>query len=123
MCYGLDELGLVLRGPHLDWVICGGESGPGARPMHPNDTRSLRDQCQGAGVPFFFKQWGEWLHESQMSSGKVLGAILRIELGLPGAPRDSYEWPDGTISYRVGKKAAGRLLDGREWNEMPEEAR
>src|SRR6185312_14044044 len=45
----------------LDWVICGGESGPGARPMHPDWARSLRDQCKDAGVPFFFKQWGEFL--------------------------------------------------------------
>src|SRR6202007_2869845 len=44
----------------LDWVICGGESGPDARPMHPDWARSLRDQCAAAGVPFFFKQWGEW---------------------------------------------------------------
>src|SRR6185312_17385933 len=46
--------------PHIDWVIVGGESGPGARPMHPDWARSLRDQCHAAGVPFFFKQWGEW---------------------------------------------------------------
>jgi len=45
----------------IDWVIVGGESGPGARPMHPDWVRSIRDQCQAAGVPFFFKQWGEWL--------------------------------------------------------------
>lgn len=48
------------RRPGLDWVICGGETGPGARPMHPDWVRSLRDQCQEAEVPFFFKQWGEW---------------------------------------------------------------
>ena len=90
----------------LDWIIVGGESGPGARPMHPDWARSLRDQCQAAGVPFFFKQVGEWFHES--------------ELGW---------WPFGDEAiercqsvgeyYRVGKKAAGRLLDGREWNEVP----
>ena len=49
------------RNPKLDWVICGGESGPGARPMHPTWARGLRDQCAESGVPFFFKQWGEWL--------------------------------------------------------------
>jgi protein gp37 len=49
-------------GPNLDWVIAGGESGPHARPMHPDWARSLRDQCQDAGVAFFFKQWGEWAH-------------------------------------------------------------
>lgn len=69
----------------IDWVICGGESGPYARPMHPDWARSLRDQCQAAGVPFFFKQWGQ--HS-----------------------------PEG---LRVGKRAAGRLLDGREWSETP----
>lgn len=92
----------------LDWVIVGGESGPNARPMHPDWARSLRDQCVAAGVPFFFKQWGEWGPEIHMPV------------------KDSYRWPiyqgepeDGVWSYKVGKKAAGRLLDGQEWNEMP----
>src|SRR5690606_38608206 len=44
----------------LTWIVAGGESGPGARPMHPDWARGLRDQCKAAGVPFFFKQWGEW---------------------------------------------------------------
>lgn len=57
----IDEL--PLAGIH--WVVCGGESGPGARPMHPNWARSIRDQCQAAGVPFLFKQWGAWLPEGQ----------------------------------------------------------
>lgn len=76
--------------PGLDWVIVGGESGREARPMQPNWARYLRDQCVAAVVPFFFKQWGEY------------------------AETDFSE----TLE-RVGKKAAGRLLDGREWNEMP----
>lgn len=75
----------------INWVICGGESGPGARPMHPDWARSLRDQCAAAGVPFFFKQWGEWI---------------------PTAP-----------PVRVGKQLAGRQLDGREHNEIPEVCR
>jgi len=83
----------------IDWVICGGETGPGARPIHPDWVRSLRDQCQAAGVPFFFKQWGEyglnWLNDD---NGKVEGS----------------EWMD-----RMGKKKAGRILDGRTWDEMP----
>lgn len=83
----------------LDWVICGGETGPGARPMHPDWVRWLRDQCQAAGVPFFFKQWGEWCYGC-----------------------DYYE-EDDDVRRRIGKKAAGRLLDGREWNEFPEVAR
>lgn len=94
----------------ISWVICGGESGPNARPMHPNWARSLRNQCVNAGVPFLFKQHGEWLHESQIAD-LTLGAILH------GPER--HEWNDGTISYRVGRKAAGRLLDGRHWNEFP----
>lgn len=73
----------------IGWVIVGGESGPGARPMNPNWVRSLRDQCAAAGVPFFFKQWGEW------------------------APTTSHGM------RRVGKKNAGRELDGRTWNEYP----
>ena len=81
----------------IGWVIVGGESGPNARPMHPTWARSLRDQCQAAGVPFFFKQWGEY------------GPCTEI----PGQAAD----PD--CMFRFGKKLAGRLLDGREWNEFP----
>jgi len=90
----------------LDWVICGGETGPGARPMHPDWVRSLRDQCQDAGVPFFFKQHGEWLHETQG---------IDFHEG-----HKYYVWPDESMSFRVGKKAAGRILDGQMWDEMPE---
>lgn len=89
----------------LDWVICGGESGPGARPMHPDWARSLRDQCRAAGVPFFFKQWGEWLPAGE-DGGKTekLGQVLNAS----------------DKPWRVGKKAAGALLDGREWKQFPE---
>ena len=87
----------------LDWAICGGETGPGARPMHPDWARSLRDQCQAAGVPFFFKQWGEWHPDSK-------GIYERGDSVIFG----------NTVVHRVGKKIAGRLLDGVEWNEMPE---
>jgi len=107
-------------GNYLDWVICGGESGPKARPMHPDWARSLCDQCKAAGVPFFFKQWGEW---------------APIDLWSPGPAKQNAVMPDGTWcsihinpddvgAHRMincGKKAAGRLLDGREWNEMPEQ--
>lgn len=112
--------GLTLSGlwDWLHWVIVGGESGHGARPMHPNWARSLRDQCQAAGTPYFFKQHGAWLHESQMTDGQLLSEILRIDFGKSGAQR-IHEWPDGTASYHVGKRRAGRLLDGREWNEWP----
>lgn len=90
----------------IDWCIVGGETGPGARPMHPDWVRSLRDQCQDARVPFFFKQHGEWLHETQG---------INFHEG-----HRYYVWPDESMSFRVGKKAAGRLLDGRTWDEMPE---
>jgi len=94
---------------NIHWVICGGESGPNARPMHPDWARSLRDQCQAAGAPFLFKQWGEWLPDSHVYDG--------CETNYGKAP--THHWEDG-FSWRVGKKAAGRLLDGREWNEFPE---
>jgi protein gp37 len=78
--------------PRLDWIIVGGESGPGARPMHPDWARSLRDQCADADVPFLFKQWGEW------APARIAGTTIEV-LGCPSMAR-------------VGKKAAGRLLDG-----------
>lgn len=92
----------------IDWVICGGETGPGARPMHPDWARSLRDQCQAARTPFFFKSWGDWVSPSQMPGE----TYRRIEdfgdgIGITDNPR------------KVGKKAAGRLLDGQEWNQYP----
>lgn len=79
----------------LDWVIVGGESGPGARPMDPAWARSLRDQCQDQ-FAFFFKQWGEW-----------------------GPVNFGTEMPSGERVARLGKKRTGRELDGRTWDEMP----
>ncbi|MBY6277849.1 DUF5131 family protein [Symbiobacterium thermophilum] len=96
----------------IDWVVVGGESGPGARPMHPDWVRSIRDQCQSAGVPFFFKQWGEYCYPSQMSSDTWQQVDMAINLG---------HHSDSPI--RVGKRAAGALLDGREWREWPDERR
>lgn len=96
------------RGRLPNWVICGGESGRQARPMRPDWARSLRDQCQAAGVSFFFKQWGEFRpHDGSPSDEKL------------ECDRESVDWPDGKQSIRVGKKAAGRLLDGRVHDEMP----
>jgi len=95
----------------LHWVICGGESGPNARPMHPDWARSLHDQCAAADVPFFFKQHGEYLHETQTT-----GTMLPYPTG------HLHQWPDGTASVRVGKRAAGGLLDGHEHHEFPAEA-
>jgi protein gp37 len=130
----------------IDWLIVGGESGPGARPMHPQWVRDLRDRCrrpfvrnggtldhcEACGeeyddpcpehrVAFFFKQWGDWVgqadHPRELTA-EVLRSCSTIRL-------------DGTVDtpgvlghaavYRVGKKAAGRRLDGRIWSEMPEE--
>lgn len=105
----------------VHWVICGGESGPHARPMHPDWSRSLRDQCRAAGVPFFFKQWGEWaIHKP--ASGGDLGGDLRRGTVVSVRPFESDEIrvPGCAYMRRVGKKAAGRLLDGREWSEFPE---
>lgn len=98
----------------LDWLIVGGESGPYARPMHPDWARGLRDQCQAAGVPFFFKQWGEWAPgQPQCKSAASMRFPRRMASGL------EVEDGNGQCMSRVGKKAAGRLLDGREWSEFP----
>ena len=95
--------------PGIDWVIAGGESGPGARPMHPDWARSLRDQCAAAGVAFHFKQWGECVPVASL--GRT-GPRLNIA--------DHVTFDDGTVVRRVGKSRAGRLLDGVQHNGMPE---
>jgi protein gp37 len=110
----------------FDWLICGGESGPGARPMHPNWARSLRDQCVAAGVPYFFKQWGEWApgecadfapKRTEQTATWFAGSWHFGRM----TPRESEEThrDDEPDLFRIGKKAAGRLLDGHEWNEFP----
>ena len=130
----LADLGtLDLAGIH--WVIAGGESGPRARPMHPAWVRSIRDQCQAAGVPFFFKQWGEWFPSAQYDCDTGMPHLTgrkEIYLGPAGevvrtaSPFEHGQPCDVPADYvsmvRVGKKAAGRLLDGRTWDEMPEGA-
>ncbi|HUW15228.1 MAG TPA: phage Gp37/Gp68 family protein [Anaerolineae bacterium] len=99
----------------LDWIICGGESGPGARPMHPEWAQGLRDQCQESGTAYFMKQWGAWFPRSQWEDNP--------DLVLPDddAVNDSsvHTWDDGELSHRVGKQRAGRLLDGLKWNQWP----
>ena len=111
---------IVARGGSLgvDWVICGGESGPGARPMHPEWARSLRDQCASAGVPFFFKQWGEFktIYEN---TNVALGKSDRW-LNLAGG--HGFHGERVVAARRVGKKAAGRLLDGRAHDAFPGES-
>ncbi len=111
--------------PKIDWVVAGGESGPGARPMHPDWVRSLRDQCAAAGVPFLFKQWGAFAPSDPVDvllgrAGKhARGALLH---------RDGHIITDAEVDrllgdaefdlepfqqmIDVGKGRAGRLLDG-----------
>ncbi len=109
----LGFIGLFHQLERIDWVIVGGESGPGSRPMHPHWALSLRDQCMDAGVPFFFKQWGDW--ELNMTGHPITGGSV------PGSTSKhiAHTYSDGTMMNRVGKRAAGALLDGREWKEMP----
>lgn len=92
------------QAPNIDWVITGGESGPGARPMHPDWARSLRDQCQDAGVPFFFKQWG-----ARAPSNR--GRLDSKKLVTPSCI--------GEPVQKFGKKLAGRELDGKIWDQYP----
>lgn len=98
--------------PSLDWVITGGESGPGARPMHPDWARGLRDQCAAADVSFFMKQWGQWAPWDDDN--------WSLPAGYDDVAADESAWRLGGVSFLgVGKKAAGRLLDGREHNASP----
>lgn len=101
----------------IDWIIVGGESGPGARPMHPEWARSLRDQCIAARVPFFFKQWGAWLeieYDRESPPGARDGERYLNLAGGHGFHGES------VVRLRVGRKQNnGRLLNGREWNEFP----
>lgn len=96
----------------IDWVICGGESDPErgdkARPSHPDWFRSLRDQCHTAAIPFFFKQWGDW--------GSITAGGLTPEV-VEGSAVHEFDYP--FCAFRVGKKAAGRLLDGQEHSAFP----
>ena len=107
----------------FDWVIVGGESGPKARPMHPDWVRLLRDQCAEAGVPFHFKQWGEWSPEGPLDT-RIQCAIDYRGRTAKGGLRQNF--PPAASSadiwhhlYRVGKARAGRLLDGIEHNAFP----
>jgi len=114
----------------LDWVVAGGESGGKARPMHPHWARSLRDQCQASGVPFFFKQWGEYRPTSLV--GQAAGCFIgdRWQSEIPnnpgGPPYYAGDFPEKyptltplCMMARVGKKAAGRTLWFKEWSEYP----
>lgn len=92
------------------------ENGPSARPAHPDWFRGLRDQCVAAGVPFFFKGLGEWDSVDRRNGESCLHLAAPIS---DGSWPDHHEWPDSVCSYRVGKRRSGRLLDGREWMEVP----
>ncbi len=141
----------------IHWVIAGGESGHQARPCHPDWVRSLRDQCQAAGVAFFFKQWGEWIHGSQVQpvdgnpenwqAGQLIhwkpSDLVTIapkqqghlscrfitqaghslgggDPGYGGSMPSDEDMPRCVAMHRVGRKKAGRLLDGVEHSEYPE---
>ncbi len=100
-----EKCGTGIETEGLDWVVLGGETGPHARPLHPDWVRLLRDQCQAAGVPFFFKSWGEWKPywpNEEKPTGKWR------------------EWNGGIVSVRVGHKLSGCKIDGREWKEILE---
>ncbi|MDP9992026.1 protein gp37 [Variovorax boronicumulans] len=121
--------------PLLHWVIAGGESGAKARPMHPDWARSLREQCASAGVPFLFKQWGEWIEPdingmpvrltAREGDPEFFDAAAKVDgfLCVDGRFEEHVDDLKDDVRYlgmeRIGKKAAGRLLDGREWNEVP----
>lgn len=133
-----DDGDLRTVGRKVDWVVVGGESGLGARPMHPGWARSLRDQCAAAGVPFFFKQWGEWAPVCEMAEDlidscyapaperspeatrrcKVDQSVLHSD-GRRFVGRAMYEQPafeqgSGAMTMMaIGKKRAGRHLDGQ----------
>lgn len=95
---------LTMEREVANWIIAGGESGPHARPTHPDWIRSLRDQCQVAGTAFHFKQHGEWAPAPEIIEAK--GSSF-------------HRFPNGTWMQRVGKRDAGRLLDGVEWSQFP----
>jgi protein gp37 len=117
----------------LSWVICGGETGQNARPMHPDWARSLRDQCVAAEVPFFFKSWGDWfVPEDGARACRVCGCTENnaCEGGCWWVEDDlcsscvGKEIPAGdrpVTFWKLGKRTSGRFLDGRTWDEYPED--
>lgn len=122
-----DGMGRDLPLRRIDWVIAGGESGPYARLMHPEWPRALRDQCSKAGVPFLFKQHGEWAPGSgDFGAGRFRTAAIALDGRVVGGGYDAAEYPPDASSvdgwamvHRAGKQAAGRLLDGRTHDEFP----
>ena len=121
---GKEQGGHCPDGPGLDWVIVGGESGPNARPMHPDWARSLRDQCADAGVPFLFKQWGNW-HPSRDHDDVGCSAsppAIHVSGRFETRPTEVLELllePGWEPVCLLGKKRAGRLLDGIQHDGVP----
>jgi protein gp37 len=98
---------LAPSGSGVNWVIAGGESGARARPMNPDWALKIRDDCEKAGVGFHFKQWGNWRPTANDHVNGHDARRLRRESG------------ESVVVLKVGKKAAGRVLDGREWDGLP----
>lgn len=117
--YHIRRLNIGITEGTLDWIICGGETGPGARPMHPDWARILRDQAVTAGVPFFFKSWGEWV--PYRDNGPLPPECSYVSYDGQIRPGDAEDLDTDACMGRVGKKRAGRLLDGRTWDEYPME--
>lgn len=140
---GIRPSGAGLKVPAIDWLISGGESGDKARPVHPDWIRSLRDQCELAKIAYHFKQWGEWCPsdrtdeqrrqlpsvESQHIPGLMVPAKVQFKVVKPDGGNRLFQ-ANGTFSgegpaqedawmLRLGKKVAGRELDGRTWDEFP----
>jgi protein gp37 len=114
-------VGDVPRG--LDWIVAGGETGPGARSMRPQWARLLRDQCRAGSLPFFLKHRGEWLDADEVADrAGVLRPLNYTAAEAVAAGRPIEFHSDGTTLIHVGRKAAGRMLDGRLWEEYPDAA-
>jgi protein gp37 len=104
----------------INQIISGGESGTGARPSHPDWHRATRDFCQANGIAYFFKQWGAWWPVNALADDlDEHGADILDHHGR-SAKSEQHDWDDYSYSVKVGKRRAGRLLDGRIWNEFPE---
>ena len=100
----VDLTALIAKQQHgIDWIIAGGESGPGARPMAPVWLRRLRDFCHQRDIAFHFKQWGHWAPQSPPAESRKKITTLS----------------EGIVLYAVGKRAAGRRLDGETWDQLP----
>lgn len=131
--FRISNVEMIIR-PALDWVVVGGESGPSARPMHPDWVRSLRDQCATHCVPILFKQWGEWaprsscyhtltngLAAAEVDPGATRWPCVRLTAaGTDGRDIENASTGDDVYMQRVGKKLAGRLLNGVLHDAYPE---